>query len=1220
MMDTPSDPQPLGEASTQTLAALQPRLSNYLPTDVAAALDQEMATQGSSDEFAQAQAELFNTLHSLQHNLGTYLPHSLVLSQPTPGVPRGELLKGTSLFVDVNGFTPLAERLRALGEEGAERLNRMINDLFTALLDPLSRSHGELLIFAGDAVLAYFPAMDEAQDAVWAAQAGLRMVRAIAPFDRGPEPLSVSVGLARGQFFAAQLGTAERMEYVVTGGPIQQAMQAEKRAEPRQVTLAPGLETLLAHRLQLRPIGGGYHTLVDDLGAELDDFQLNVESVQQHLRNDGVLDYDPALVTLNIADTLAHIEAMVPFFPPHVLRRIVAHQRERQFPGEHRLVAVMFVNLRGFEALIDALGPEGLPQIVYWADRYFVEAQETLAGSGGLVTHVDPYEKGFTLLCPFGAPLADEDIPHRATAAALRLNEKLHLLNRDLQADLQAQTAHGDSLPHGARAQDQDRIKEIQLSHHIGITYGPIYTGQVGWQERREYVVVGDDVNLSARLMSKAQPNQILISGWVYDRVRQAFECRPLEPMELKGKAKPVTVYAVERRVPASAWLREAAVGPLVGRDEQLAALESALDALEKGHGGVLTLVGETGMGKTRLIAELALRARYWDISLLAGRCLSYAQGNPYTPWIEGLWRWFELDTAADKIERRARVYQTLERLRLGQLVETVCSLLGLPQTEDATPRRAGPPRPQGRLDFYSILEERIAQAAPALQDLHLTLAWRLADCDPALAADIPSMWEHLGKRIHPDEALLTLFTEVAQRDKPILFLVEDLQWADRASWTPLVSLAQATSHHPIFLLVTARLGQIEKKWQAETQAERLVLAGLDWADTSKLVTRLIRAREAASELVSWLHERARGNPLFTSQLLYALAGADGLSTEAETGLVTLSKTLPRLPITVREIMLSRIDQLSEEARSIVKLASVIGDTVPLELLTHLAHQAAVGAGTRLVDHLKELADRSLLTPAPPASEFTFVHPMLQEAVYSSVPYAQRRRWHHAVAEYLAQGDAETVHQHLEALAYHYRHSDDPIPGVRYNCLAGDKARARQAWEEALNYYQAAIAITALKSELCEERSRGYERLGDVLALTGRYVEAASAYEGALVETSRAARIEGKLGLVCPLLDNLDEATQRMTRAWSELDFDTPLRSWLAAALGWLALRARSRDMAAVAGSGAAAVSWWQRGQRTAKSETAQVALKEMMAGRVPPDYSKLVVLALNDEQESELE
>ncbi len=1212
------DPQPRNASPEAMLDALRQSLRPYLPADLNSRLAEEVMPDSDSDEFAKLLVDVLDTLYSLQYNLGTYLPRSLILSNPAPGIPRAEWLEGTVLFVDVTGFTPLAERLRAMGEEGAERLNRMINDLFATMLDPLSRSGGELLIFAGDAVQAYFPAADDAQDAIRATRAGLRMARAIAPFNQSPTPLTVRIGLARGRFFAAQIGTAERMEYLVTGGPIQQAMRAEAKGAPGQIILAPGLETLLPTQFHLNPMADGYHIVVDDLGDTLGDSELNAQSDQQHMPGPIVSGDDAAALIQDIAITLSYVKTIVPFFPPNVLRRIVAHQRERQFPGEHRLVAVMFVNLRGFEELIEALGPGQLPQLIYWINRYFIEAQETLAGCGGLVTHVDPYEEGFTLLCPFGAPLADEDTPHRVTAAALRLNERLRSLNQDLQAELEEQMLSGAGRSTGAPTPGPGEAEKPQLTHHIGISYGPIFTGQVGWQERREFVVVGDDVNLSARLMSKSQPNQILISGWVYDRVRQSFECHPLEPMSVKGKAKPVTVYSVDRRVPASAWLREAAVGPLVGRDEELACLESALDELEAGQGGVLSLVGETGMGKTRLIAELARRARYWHITLLAGRCLSYAQTNPYTPWIEGLWRWFELDTAADGSERRARVYQRLEALGLAQLAETIWALLGLPVAEASTPRRWTPVRRHGRRDIYSILQERIAHAPLSQQDLHLTLAWRLAERDPALAADFPSMWEHLGQRTHPDQALLTLFETIAQREGPILFLVEDIQWADRASWTPLAAVAQATSRYPICLFVTVRGGQAQERWRAETGSESLTLTGLDWADTRKLATALIKARDATPELVSWLYHRAQGNPLFTSQLLYALAGANGLSTDTESGHVTLSKTLPSLPLSVREIMLSRVDRLPEETRTIVKLASVIGDTVPWELLTHLSLVAGVSGGARLMEHVKNLADRSLLTPEPPAPEFTFVHSLLQEAVYSSVPYAQRRKWHRTIGDYLVEGDVETVHERLEALAYHYKHSDHPKLGLRYNRLAGDKARARQAWEEALEYYQAAIDLAALDPEFREERSLAYERLGDVFALTERPVEAASAYEGALVGSLQSIRLEGKIGLVCPLLDQVGEATQRMTRAWDELDVDAPLRPWLAAALGWLALRAEPKNRAAVAGSGAAAIAWWRRGQRIARGETIQLALKEMMAGRVPADYNRLIHLALDEREEKE--
>jgi tetratricopeptide (TPR) repeat protein len=241
---------------------------------------------------------------------------------------------------------------------------------------------------------------------------------------------------------------------------------------------------------------------------------------------------------------------------------------------------------------------------------------------------------------------------------------------------------------------------------------------------------------------------------------------------------------------------------------------------------------------------------------------------------------------------------------------------------------------------------------------------------------------------------------------------------------------------------------------------------------------------------------------------------------------------------------------------------------------------------------------------------------LLQEAVNSSVPYAQRRQWHRIVADYLAHKDEEAVHQNLEALAYHYNRSDAPSLGARYNRLAGDKSRARQAWDEAQGYYQAAIDIIGLASELGRERSLTYERMGDVHALTGHYVESAAAYEGAWVETAQPARIEGKLGLILPNFGDVDDAIQHMTRAWDELEWEAPLRPWLSAALGWLNLRAKPKDMAGVVGAGYDSISWWQRGQRMARNDTVRTALREMMAGRVPADYNRLVHLALNESEE----
>ena len=279
---------------------------------------------------------------------------------------------------------------------------------------------------------------------------------------------------------------------------------------------------------------------------------------------------------------------------------------------------------------------------------------------------------------------------------------------------------------------------------------------------------------------------------------------------------------------------------------------------------------------------------------------------------------------------------------------------------------------------------------------------------------------------------------------------------------------------------------------------------------------------------------------------------------------------------------------------------------------------------TQLVGRLQELSDRLLLSPTPPAPEFAFVHPLLQGAVYSSIPYAQRRRWHRIIADYLAQSHAGVIHQHFEALAYHSKNSDTPALSARYSRLAGDRARARQAWEEALDYFQTSIDVTEGSLSLSDEGFLAFEGCGDVFALTERYAEAASAYQDALDfwtvqgETSNQGHIEGKLGLIHPLIEKVDEAIGHLSLAWDTLGHSAPLRAWVAAALGWIALRAWPRDATAIAGAGSEAVVWWQRGQRIAQSETAQMALKEMMAGRVPPHYGRLVQLALDDREETQ--
>ncbi|MFP4394686.1 MAG: adenylate/guanylate cyclase domain-containing protein, partial [Anaerolineales bacterium] len=642
-------------------AALQPRLRRFLPPE-----EHDLLTP---EPMPRALAQIAQQLDSLQHNLRSYLPRHIHTPAPLAEIPKGEWLRGATLFADVTGFTPLTEHLRQLGEEGAERLNTTINRLFAALQAPLARSGGDLLIFAGDAILAYFPARPDAEDAIWGVRAALRMVRAIAPFAAEPIPLSMSVGVARGGFLAAQMGVAAKREYLTTGGPIQAAMIAEAQADPGLVCLTPELGAQLTEHFRLRPGPAGYQLVVDDLGPALDDYELSAPTTRRRRGHLLLLAEDRAEMIQTVAERLETVEALASFLPPNILELIVAHQKERRVPGEHRLASVMFANLRGFEALLRDLPEEARPLLTRWLHEYITGAWEIVAEAGGLIANADPYVKGITLLCPFGAPLTGEEMPQRAVAAALNLNAHLEQLTASLVAQLRARFDLASA-----------QLPDPPLTHHIGITYGPIYTEYAGTQERREYVILGDEVNLSARLMGQARAQQILITREVYRRVAQAFRCETLPPMRLKGKAEPTPAYAVQGQRHTHLWLEHAAASPIVERETTLAALSATLDRLAAGTGGCVSVTGETGIGKTRLIAEIVQRAARESCTVLAGRCLSYAQAQPYTPWRDALWAWFGLDLDANgtpSLDRqRARIAQTLADHDLAPLTAPLTSLL----------------------------------------------------------------------------------------------------------------------------------------------------------------------------------------------------------------------------------------------------------------------------------------------------------------------------------------------------------------------------------------------------------------------------------------------------------------------------------------------------------------------------------------------------------------
>ncbi|MFP4394711.1 MAG: ATP-binding protein, partial [Anaerolineales bacterium] len=517
------------------------------------------------------------------------------------------------------------------------------------------------------------------------------------------------------------------------------------------------------------------------------------------------------------------------------------------------------------------------------------------------------------------------------------------------------------------------------------------------------------------------------------------------------------------------------------------------------------------------------------------------------------------------------------------------------------------PQAPRGNL--YAVLQQRLARpdasasAEKESADLRATLSRRLQQPAARAEANGGSLWEQLRQSLDPGQAAVTLLTKLAA-ETPVLFVVEDLQWADPASRRALRQLEAATAEHPILLLATARTGdQGEETEETHIPGDPHSLAGLTRAGAEALAAHLLPAAPAPA-LATWLHERTEGNPLFITELLRALRESDGLALDPATGQQVLRSADATLPPTVREIMLSRVDRLPEQTRTVCKLAAVIGERVPGALLAALSRLEPAA----LLEHLATLAQHDLISPPAAAAslmatEYTFAHPLLREAIYAGLSYAQRRRQHREIAETLARQTPPP----LDEIAYHYAHSDAPLQAVRYHRLAGTAARARSAEEAATAYYRSALAIeidaekhAADLAAWREERARTHEAWGDLCVAQGGYEAALTHYQTAAPDAPDAANLTAKIGLLTPAIADLEiaAAAERLRTAGETLPASSPMRAWIAAARGWLAHQA---------GDDAEARAWWQRGQEDAQTPGARQALRALLDGDIPADYTTLL-------------
>lgn len=709
-----------------------------------------------------------------------------------------------------------------------------------------------------------------------------------------------------------------------------------------------------------------------------------------------------------------------------------------QSEGERKPVTILFADIVDSMALAAQLDPEVWRAIVNDVHQRISSAVYRYEG---IVAQL----LGDGVLAFFGAPITHEDDPVRAVRSAL-----------DIRAEIgdYAQIGAGRSMMETSLQTMGTSLQTVSapIRLRIGLSTGTVVVGAVGSDLHLEYLAIGDAVNLASRLQSAAQPGQILIAETTARLVRPVFDLQPMPDLAVKGLAAPVRAFAVAGPKMASDRERdvEGLSSPLVGRESELASLRQALSMLSDGHGQVAFVLGEAGIGKSRLVEESKRQetaSGAHPSRWLEGRALSYGQTLSFWMISQLIKRDLGVSDADSETVIREALHQRLQALfgqRAQGMLPYLLHLLGL------------------KGDGY------IAKGAGA--------GAGFGDQTPvSVSGGIAELDGETLKR----QALLALssyFAAVAN-EQPTVLVCEDAHWADASTLEALDQLLGLTNRAPLMVLVLARAERDHGIWQLKIKAETdfahrltdLHLKPLSALEGSQLVDNLLEVAELGENVRRLVLDHAEGNPFYMEELIRSLIEQGVLVRENHHWRAARPISDVEIPSTIEGVLLARIDRLPDRTRRTLQIASVVGRSFLYRLLAAIAE-----ANGDLDGHLAALQSADLVREQArrPELEYSFKHALTQEAAYNSLLIERRREFHRRVGlalEDLFNGRRE---EYLGLLARHFDLAGEREKAVAYLLQAGDKARLSDAHVEAVKFYERAIHLLEDSGETSESNNR----------------------------------------------------------------------------------------------------------------------------------------------------
>ncbi|HRV91849.1 MAG TPA: adenylate/guanylate cyclase domain-containing protein [Anaerolineae bacterium] len=694
--------------------------------------------------------------------------------------------------------------------------------------------------------------------------------------------------------------------------------------------------------------------------------------------------------------------------------------------GDRRQVTIIFADISGFTALNDAAKTAGqVEQVVRLINGLLSELSEAIYEYDG---YIDKYV-GDEIMALFGAPTAHENDPELALRASLSMMERLKKFNENPPIPLPK-----------------------PLGIHMGVNTGMVIAGMVGTDRKRSYTVMGDAVNVAARLESASVRGEILVNEDTYNLTNRLFTFEEREPIQVKGKAKPLKVYLLKGARDLSQTQRglTGMEAPLIGREHEVEVLTGAYRQLHQGRGGIVTVNGDAGLGKTRLIAEVVKIVQQDETEQgsrwLFGRGLAYRQSFANRLFVDILYSYLQVPENADDTQVKLKLDAMGDELfgkRKDEVIPYLMAMLGVKLDSDVTGDLP--------LNDPQVLQRRIFVA--------------------------------MGEWV---EALVTR--------QSLVFVFEDLHWADPSSVQLIEFLFTLTVYNPILIICVTRLERDTAFWkvklasaeEASEQFQELTLWPLTNEESRQVIKHLLKIDPLPRELEDLLLSRAEGNPLFLEEVIRSLIEEGVIERVDEQWKITRPVTEIEIPNTLQGVLTARIDRLEEPVKRVLQIAAVIGRVFPHFILSPIVNDPEILK--KALEQL-EIADLIEVKTPEPEPEYIFKHVLTYETAYNSLLHQQRQLIHKQIGDYLSRQYWLLGEEYAPNVAEHYEKSEIWDRALRYLLRAAVAAIQSFANQQAITFYSRALEVAEMIGaradektflEIYEGRAKIYTRLGEI--------------------------------------------------------------------------------------------------------------------------------------------